>query len=340
VGVPHLTSVARIGGFAEQPPSYRPVDRSAWETGDFVLGEVLEGGSVPYAIENPVGRAVEVLPGDRLVGALGRRTATLQIVGDWTEVGDDLEMDTLTAGGVLGRATSAAVPRPPIARLHYAGHAHRDGRKLTMADCAGAGSDAELEAPVVLIIGTSMDSGKTVTGKAVVRSLVRLGQRVAAAKLTGVGRYRDVLAFGDAGAEWIRDFVDAGLPSTAVDPARYSKALGVLLSMLAEAPADAVVAEAGASPLEPYNGATAIELLGDRRACTILCASDPYAITGVIEAFGYEPDLVAGRATSTSAAIDLIGKLTGLPAVNALDPGSGPVLDEVLSSRLGLSRSS
>ena len=50
-----------------------------------------------------------------------------------------------------------------------------------------------------------------------------------------------------------------------------------------------VVAEAGASPLEPYNGDAAVQLLGDRGRCTVLCASDPYAVVGVTGAFDVAP---------------------------------------------------
>ena len=66
--------------------------------------------------------------------------------------------------------------------------------------------------PVVLLIGTSMSAGKTTTGRIIVHELKRAGLRVAGAKFTGAGRYRDVLAFGDAGADTIIDFVDAACP--------------------------------------------------------------------------------------------------------------------------------
>ncbi len=187
---------------------------------------------------------------------------------------------------------------------------------------------------MVLIIGTSMDAGKTVAATAIVRELKAMGRRVAGAKLTGVGRYRDILAMGEAGADCILDFVDAGLPSTVVPEEEYAAALRILCSMLAAAEADVVVAEAGASPLEPYNGALAVAMLGERVCATVLCASDPYAVVGVISAFGARPDLVDGRASSTSAGIALIDKLVGIPALNMLDPDSGPGLRAFLSERL------
>jgi hypothetical protein len=331
-----LTSVARITDFAQRPLDELPLPRSEWETGDYVLAEVLDSGPVPYFLEDPTGRAVGVLPGDVLVGALGRRFATLEVVGDWRAVGDDLHMDGLTAAGVLGKCTSAAFPRPPMASLRYRGHAARERVKTTMSQFVRRPDGHELEAPVVLIVGTSMSSGKTVAARAIVRALKRLGLRVSAAKLTGVARYRDVLAARDAGADRIADFVDVGLPSTVVPRAEYEPALRLLLSLIAEGEPDVVVAEAGASPLEPYNGDAAVSVLGDRVRCIVLCASDPYAVVGVMSAFGIEPDLVSGRATSTEAGIALVDKLCGVKALNLIDPASHAELSDLLGERLDL----
>ncbi len=179
-----------------------------------------------------------------------------------------------------------------------------------------------------------MDAGKTVAAVAIIRELVEMGLRVAGAKLTGVGRYRDILAMSDAGADRVLDFVDAGLPSTVVPAHDYEVALSSICSMLAAAEPDVVVAEAGASPLEPYHGELAIRSLGERIRATVLCASDPYAVVGVINAFGRRPDLVSGRATSTSAGIELIDKLVGIRAINMFDPEVGPKLRSFLAEHL------
>jgi Domain of unknown function (DUF1611_C) P-loop domain len=332
-----LTSLARNTDFAERPFEVVTLPREQWATGDFVAAELTETSELAetFAIETVDGRRVEVIAGDLIVGALGRRAATLELVGDWTSVGEDLRMHTLTPSGLLGRITSAATPPPPSTTVIYRGHVWRDG-KLRMGDFAPRVSRAALDAPVVLIIGTSMESGKTVAAKSVVRRLKAHGLRVAATKLTGAGHYRDILAMRDAGADAIFDFVDAGLPSTAVAAATYEAALLQLLSQLGGAHPDVVVAEAGASPLEPYNGDVAVRLLGDRVRCTVLCASDPYAVLGVISAFQYQPDLVSGRATSTDAAIALVDRLCGVPAVNLLHHHHDSALDELLERCLRL----
>jgi hypothetical protein len=130
--------------------------------------------------------------------------------------------------------------------------------------------------------------------------------------------------------------VDAGLPSTVVLESEYQRALRNLLSRMAGVGADVVVAEVGASPLEPYNGAAATREIRQNVRCTVLSASDPYAVTGVTKAFGNRPDLVTGLATSTSAGIELVEKLSGIKALNVLDRGSLPQLRAILKDTLGL----
>ena len=98
-----------------------------------------------------------------------------------------------------------------------------------------------------------------------------------------------------------------------------------------------LVAEAGASPLEPYNGSRAVDAVKDHTRFTVLCASDPYAVVGVQTAFGWAPDLVAGPAANTKSAIALVDRLAGVPALNLLDRKVYPVLKDRLAESLGVS---
>jgi len=327
-------STARISDLPERPVELEEVPRDVWATGDYVAVEILDGPGLPYFVEAPSGRMAMAGAGDTLVGALGRRAATLDTVGDWTAVGEDLVLHPLTAAGVIGKVTSRANFMAPLPEAGYRGHVLRDGRRCAMADFVDAPADEHPEAPVILIIGTSMDSGKTVAACEIVRALKAMGLRVAGAKLTGVGRYRDILAMSDSGADFIADFIDGGLPSTAVDEEDYRRALRIVMSKLAAARPDVIVAEAAASPLEPYNGSTAVRELDDRLCCTVLCPMDPYAVVGVMTAFGTRPDLVSGRATTTEAAIALVERLTGISAINLLERSSVAPLSRLLADRL------
>lgn len=60
-----------------------------------------------------------------------------------------------------------------MATVRYGGHAVRDGSTLTMADFVPEAPTRRLDAAIVLIVGTSMDAGKTVAAKAIVRALKR-----------------------------------------------------------------------------------------------------------------------------------------------------------------------
>jgi hypothetical protein len=333
-----FTSVTRCSDLWTVPFETRRLDKSSWATGDFVVGRVVGERNRLYECETKTGRMAELVRGDLLVGALGRRSATLEGVGDWRAVGDNLELDSLTSAGLLGRATSISPMLPYLMRLEYLGHVVRRDAKLNMMDFVTPAAPRALEIPVVLLIGTSMSSGKTTAGQVIVRALKYLDVDVVAAKLTGAARYRDILKFRDAGARRVIDFVDAGLPSTVCSEERFRTAFELMLSKIAAWGAQVLVAEAGASPLEPYNGATVVEYLRDLARFTVLCASDPYAVLGVQNAYGEGlcADLVSGPAANTVAAIRLVGQLSGHRALNLLDRNSYPELVDLLKQALDL----
>jgi hypothetical protein len=332
-----FSSVTRLADLDSRLGSVEAIPRASWATGDFVAATVLERPGVSHTVEATTGRMAEVFPGDVLIGALGTRYATLESVGDWRGIEDDLLLESLTRAGVLGKCTSVAPQSlPQVIPLRYLGHLLEDGGKLTMADFVRRLPPGRLEAPIVLVIGTSMSAGKTTTAKIAIRLLKARGLRVGAAKLTGVARYADALGMRDAGADHVADFVDAGLPSTVCERRTYRAALDHILSSLAHADVDVVVAEAGASPLEPYNVDLAEDVLRDQVRFRILCASDPYAVVGVAAAHGMTPDVVAGKATSTEAGVALCERLSGTRALNLLVPDGQAELDLLLRGKLEL----
>jgi len=329
-------SLSRIADFANSNFGIVKLDRSQWATGDYVEGEVVGIPSGLYKIEDRQGHMVKVEPGDWVVGALGDRAATLEGVGSWREIGADGQMHALTSAGLMARFTSYSTLFPEPLGLIYRGHLCRKGTKVRMRDFAITAGSHEFAVPTLLLVGTSMSAGKTTTGRRVCKELDRAGLFVIGAKLTGAGRFRDILSYSKTGAREIYDFVDAGLPSTIVPEQEFRRAIRPLLNHINERAPDLLVAEAGASPLEPYNGAALMDELGDNVVCTILCASDPYAVVGVQKAFGLTPDLVAGPATNTSAAIELVRKLTGLRGINIIDPAAKPAFREFLEKKLNI----
>jgi len=331
-----LSSVTRNTDLSTGEFQIEPLDRLHWAEGDFIAAKITGESSDLYTIELSNGRIVTVMEGDLTIGAFGKREATLEGVGDWREIGDDGALHALTGAGLFGKATSRSPLLPRMMSMTYVGHVLRAGRKQTMNDFIVPVADQKLEAPVVLLVGTSMSAGKTTAGRVIIHELKKSGLSVVGAKLTGAARFRDILTYGDAGADAILDFVDAGLPSTVVSRKRFLEAMRYMRSRIAEMKPDVVVAEAGASPLEPYNGDVAIDTLGNNVRFVVLCASDPYAVVGVQTAFGIRPDLVTGPAANTSAGIQLVKELTGLTALSLIDPASLPDLRVLLQKALHL----
>ena len=333
---PFLASVTRIADLEAHNFATTALPRERWDTGDYVVARVLDTRGHLSAIELPGGRMIEVMEGDLVVGAFGTRAATLEAVGDWRSIDDSGELSALTAAGLFGKVTSLSPFLSSPMSLRYEGHVMRYDDKVTMRGSLPQIKIIDFNVPVILIVGTSMSSGKTMSGRVIVHLLSQMGLNVVGAKLTGAARYRDMLSFKDAGASAIYDFVDAGLPSSAVDEDLYREALPYLLSLIAHDKPDVVVAEACASPLEPYNGSIAKEMIRGCVKFKLLCAQDPYAVVGVQQAFQRSPDLVAGGAANTDAAIALVHKLSGLPALNLMDPASRVELGKLLRKALDL----
>jgi hypothetical protein len=332
------SSLTRVIEHRGRDVDWEPRQRAEWDEGDLVAAEAAESGGL---IEAPDGHHVRVETGDVVIGALGTRRATLEVVGGWRDVRDDGYIQSLTRGGVLGRVTSVASEFTPyVIDLRYLGHVRLDGRRTGLRDwmLPPAGPPVIPPTPAIVLIGTSMSSGKTTTARIVIRRLASMGLRVVGAKLAGVARYADVLAMRDSGAEAIFDFVDGGLPSTAMGQDVVVESTRRVLAAVDALGADVLVAEAGASPLEPYRGSAVLRELAPRRRMTILCASDPYAVVGAERAFDVRADFVAGRAAATSAAIALVSGLSDLEAIDVTDRASWPRIDARLVEALGVER--
>lgn len=323
-----LTRIADLENFTVQA-----LPREQWEWSDYVVTEVTEPTPIGSEIELSNGRGVRVGTCDQIMGAFSTRYATLQATGSWKDIGDDLQMEAMTAAGMLGVITSRSPFFNGSIKLRYVGHVMVNGIKQNMRDFVPDQAGPEFDTPVLLIVGSSMSAGKTSSARIIIREFKSMGLKVVGAKLTGAGRYRDILAMSDAGADAIYDFVDVGLSSTVCPPELYRNRIRKLLSRIQSENADVVVVEAGASPLEPYNGDTITEMLSAHIKMTVLCASDPYSVVGVMDAFGKEPDLVAGISCNTEAGISLIRKLTGVPALRLMGRKHYPELDKMLADK-------
>lgn len=326
-------SLTRIADFTQDEIDIKPRNKIEWAIGQYVACKVI-GPPGTLRVEMQCGRMAEVAEGDVLIGAFGNRFATLSATGSYTQIEADNRLHLLTSAGLFGKVTSISSYVPELIELEYMGHVYRNNQSLSMQDFVSHEAFKSFQTPVVLIVGTSMSAGKTTAAKIAIRQLRLAGLKVAAAKLTGAGRYRDTLGMHDAGADFIVDFVDAGLPSTVVKGNEYIKALKTMLGKIQKEEADVAVIEIGASPMEPYNGTIAIKYINPMVKFRILCASDPYAVYGVMKAFGSKPDLVSGIATNTLGGRELINKLCDVPSLNIIYPDQLVEFNKMLNKKV------
>ncbi len=331
-----FTSLTRISDLSENPFAVIKAKKDSWKTGDYVAARVINNARGWFKAESFDGRMIDLMKDDLLIGALGERYATLEATGTWKKVESNGRMHLLTGAGLFGKLTSKSFFIPSIVEVQYIGHVSRNNKPLNMMDFVPKIEDTKFDLPVILFVGTSMSAGKTTAARIVTRLLKNTGLKVVGAKLSGAGRFKDILAVKDAGAVQVFDFVDVGLPSSIYDPEQYIIALRKLMSMIAKTNADVAIIEIGASPLEPYNGDIAIEAIRKHVKCTILCASDPYAVYGVMKSFNLKPSIVSGPATNTLGGIDLIYRLCKVKGLNIIDTKMLPKLEKILKNKLQL----
>ncbi len=299
------------------------------KAGDVVVVRALTDSATYNMLELPTGRLAKINPGDLLIGVLGRRRALKGFVGDVPAKlasGDQLHL--LNMGGVIGYCTGHHSSLGDAIELEVIGLVcDENGRVVNIADAAlPPRTSLGDTAPIVMIAGTSMNSGKTYAATELIKQATRAGLRVAAAKLSGVACLRDTLNMSDHGAVATASFLDCGLPST-VDVADLAPSAKAIIARLNEVSPDLIVIELGDGILGGYSVETIFsdfELL-EATAALVFCASDYVGAWGGIELLrrrGVEVDVISGSVTDSKMGEDYIKSHFNVPAANARREGA------------------
>ncbi|HEV2913596.1 MAG TPA: hypothetical protein VGX92_09975 [Pyrinomonadaceae bacterium] len=297
--------------------------------GDVVAVRALTDSATYNQLELPTGRLAKINPGDRIIGVLGRRRALKGFVGDVPEsieAGDHLHL--LNMGGVIGCCTGHHSSLSDAIKVEVIGLVCDEaGRVLNIADAALPGRETlGRSAPLVLVAGTCMNSGKTYAATELIKQATRRGLRVAGAKLSGVACLRDTLNMADHGAVATASFLDCGLPST-VGAGDLAPVARSIIARLNESAPELIVIELGDGILGGYAVDSVFEDAELRSATNaiIFCASDYVGAWGGIELFrrrGIEVDLIAGSVTDSQMGQDYIEREFNVPAGNARRDGA------------------
>ncbi|HEY3298383.1 MAG TPA: DUF1611 domain-containing protein, partial [Armatimonadota bacterium] len=205
--IPYALRRVPVESFA----SISPCTRSP-QQGDIALARLEKIGK-NARLELTSGRPSNLHQGDLLAVVFGNRYASQQFEGYARMEGD--RCDLLSMGGLCGLVESkhANVAEPTKLRL-LGVFSDDDGKPLRLRDFALAPVRSPRKPNVIVVCGTSMDSGKTYTAMSLIVGLRQHEHRVASIKLTGTAAGRDTWSMLDAGASPALDFVDGGFAST------------------------------------------------------------------------------------------------------------------------------
>lgn len=222
--------------------SVRPLIQTP-RIGDLVLTEVVSLGR-HTAIENHDGARIDIFPGDYLVGAFGNRYATDQYEG-YIPASIEEECNLLSIGGVIGKVASQHTSMSLPTSLRVVGAVcDTVGAALNLQQFGLSPRPMSQIPELIIVVGSSMNSGKTTTVGTLVRGLTLAGKRVGATKITGTAASKDGRFFASCGARRVLDFTDAGYPSTYLLPLNELVHIThTLLSNLAAQSLDYIVVE-------------------------------------------------------------------------------------------------
>ena len=321
------------------------------QPGEVLLAKVTKVGH-HKRLESPVSRRQILFPGDEIVVAYGSRYAADQFLA--MIPGDLGPAHLAAAGGLASRVLEQHSGVGSPTEIEPIGVIRDEHGPLTLARTAShqvlrsitARTDRPAHhVPVIAVLGTSMNSGKSTVLAHLAHGLAAAGLRVAAGKATGTGAGNDYNLFLDAGAHRVLDFTDFGYSSTfQVD---VEEVRDLFLSMADElaggaARPDVVLLEIADGV---YQGETA-RLLADPEVGEVVdrvvfAAGDALGAVGGVAALaqlGRTPSVVSGVVTSSPLATAEARRALDVPVASTFDLTEAEVarglVEDLLQERL------
>ncbi|MCI5145930.1 MAG: hypothetical protein D3923_10475 [Candidatus Electrothrix sp. AR3] len=295
--------------------------------GTVLAARVLNEKNIYNKMELVTGRLATVQYGDIIAVALGARSALKGYVGSvpsHLEKGDIIQL--LNIGGVAGELESANSKEVGKAfNLEVIGVILKNDQPVNIKNYTLYAPEENLdsETPLVLIAGTSMDSGKTTVASEIIKYSSRAGYKVHAAKMAGVAALRDTENMSDYGAKMTTSFLEAGLPSTVGTEISLQCTKGSI-NYLSKGKPDFIVIELGDGIYGEY-GVNAIledEEIRNNTACLIGCAYDPVGAVG-LTMYGRKINnpfhIISGPVTDNSVGVNYVTQHCKIIAVNAFN---------------------
>ena len=172
--------------------------------------------------------------------------------------------------------------------------------------------------PIILILGTCMNVGKTSSATHIIHAATQAGHKVGAAKIAGVAAIKDLQAYANAGAIDTKSFLDCGLPST-VDA---EDLLQVVKNIINALQGDLLIIELGDGMMGHYKVETVLKnkTIMSSVTAVVVCAADLAAAFGAkkyLDEIGVNIDMFSGPATDNISGSHYIEEKWRIPAINS-----------------------
>lgn len=292
------------------------------QPGDLILAQVDRIGQ-HRRVQLQTGRPSDIFPGDHVVLACGARYAPDQFEG-LAEIDPD-GADLLAGGGCIGRMVARNECIRPATRLIPQGRLlDGDGQPVNLESFALSDPAAPRDIPVIAILGTAMNSGKTLATAQLALGLRRAGWKVAALKATGTGAFGDYNEYMDTGAHFVADFTDAGMVTTYLEPlARVRHGIRRMLAAASLAGSDIAVMEVADGVFQRETAALVADpWFRDRISGLVFACGDAVAAAGGVAELGRHgltPDALTGMLSCSPMAACEAERATGLPVLRKSD---------------------
>jgi len=310
----------RPGLWSDVEPLLGPVDRDP-RPHDVMVGRIVVPGR-HSGIEQDSGRKAKFYLGDLVGVAFGHRYATRQFEGDVPPQQPLYHM--LSQAGVCGRVVSAASTMSEPTMIEPLGFLlDEEGQPANLSRYALRKRNGAPRVKTIVIVGSSMDAGKTRTASSIIHGLAIAGHRVNAGKLTGTCCAKDTNQMLDAGATRVLDFNDAGFASTFRESEQVLAELcEVLISQLSADRPDYLVLEIADGVIQRETKALLSYLTTASRVDHVCLAvhdalAGPTCVDLLRSQWKIEPTLLSGVATISPLSTAEVAGLVDIPCLSA-----------------------
>lgn len=306
------------------------------EPGDVVYGVVSRIGQ-HSSIENVSGRIHMIHHGTQGVFVFGNRYAPDYYEGLVPEK-MSREVDLLARSGIVGivRTKSSLVKDPT--RVRILGYVcNQEGTVLNTRAYSLIRPKRVLKkiprSQLILVCGTSMNSGKSMAAAACCWALTSQGYSVKASKVTGTASLKDILHMNDAGASVYTDFTHFGYPSTyLLSEEEVINIFNFLDLKYGNSPknywivelADGIIQRETAMLLHSSDVTSRLHRL-------IFCAADAFGAIGGLrilkERFGLVPDAISGVCSSSPLHLRELSEFSSVPVFSSAEPDAKELVE-------------